>query len=340
MSDPERGPRSSLGFPYKTRETAMSTAQSAVDASALPGASSKPLKEHAPSTSWGKARERLGWMMVAPAVILVLVVALYPLVQTIRLSFTNTRIGRPGAKYVGFDNYRYLWHDQQFIDSIKHTFEFTFASVALETVFGMVVALVIHSNFKGRGVVRTSMLVPWAIPTVVSAQMWKWMYNDVYGVFNDFLVGRTSLLSHAQSFTTNPSTSLWSIIAVDVWKTTPFMALLLLAGLQVIPGDIYEASMIDGASKWQQYWQMTVPLLKPALLVALIFRTLDSFRVFDVVYVMTKYEPSTMTMAVYAQQTIFGVQRIGRGSAASVVIFLLIAALVVVYTRIVKVEEQ
>jgi trehalose/maltose transport system permease protein len=203
----------------------------------------------------------------------------------------------------------------------------------------MVIALVIHSNFKGRGVVRTSMLVPWAIPTVVSAQMWKWMYNDVYGVVNDFLVTRLHLLSHAHAFTTDPSTSLWSIVAVDVWKTTPFMALLLLAGLQVIPGDIYEASMVDGASKWNQFWQLTLPLLKPAILVALIFRTLDAFRVFDVVYVMTKYEPSTMTLSVYAQQAIFGIQRLGRGSAASVVIFVIIGLLVILYTRIVKVEE-
>jgi trehalose/maltose transport system permease protein len=317
----------------------MSTAQPAVDAKVLPGAAGKPLREHAPTTSWGKARERLGWIMVAPAVILVLIVALYPLVQTIRLSFTNTRTARPGYKYVGFDNYRYLFNDQQFIDAIKHTFEFTIASVAFETILGMVIALVIHSNFKGRGVVRTSMLVPWAIPTVVSAQMWKWMYNDVYGVVNDFLVTKVHLISHARSFPTDPSTSLWSIVAVDVWKTTPFMTLLLLAGLQIIPGDIYEASMVDGATKWQQYWQLTVPLLKPALLVALIFRTLDAFRVFDVVYVMTKYEPSTMTLAVYAQSAIFNIQRLGRGSAASVVIFLLIGALVVLYTRIVKVEE-
>jgi trehalose/maltose transport system permease protein len=316
----------------------LSSAHTAVDATVVKGAV-KELKRDVPTTAWGKARERLGWMMVAPAVIAVLVVALYPLIQTFRLSFTNSRLGLPGYSYVGFKNYWYLWHDPDWKTAVEHTFEFTIATVAFETVLGMVIALVIHSNFKGRGVVRTSMLVPWAIPTVVSAQMWKWMYNDVFGVINDFLVARTHILSHSHSFTTDPSTALWSVIAVDVWKTTPFMALLLLAGLQVIPGDIYEASMVDGATKWQQYWQLTLPLLKPALLVALIFRTLDAFRVFDVIYVMAKGSPSMMTVAVYAQQTIFSIQRLGRGSAASVVIFVMIGVLVVIYTRIVKIEE-
>ena len=316
----------------------MSSAHSAVDASVAKGAA-VTVRRNNPTTSWGKARERLGWIMVAPAVIAVLIVALYPLVETFRLSLTNIRLGRPGYDYVGFANYRYLWRDPDWAAAVKHTFQFTIATVAFETVLGMVIALVIHSNFKGRGVVRTSMLVPWAIPTVVSAQMWKWMYNDVFGVFNDFLVTRTHILSHAHAFTTDPSTALWSVIAVDVWKTTPFMALLLLAGLQVIPGDIYEASMVDGATKWQQYWQLTLPLLKPALLVALIFRTLDAFRVFDVIYVMAKGSPSMITVAVYAQQSIFSIQRLGRGSAASVLIFLMIGILVVIYTRVVKIEE-
>jgi trehalose/maltose transport system permease protein len=317
----------------------MSSAQTAAGSAAVKDAAAKPLRDMAPTSSWGKARERLGWMMVAPAVIVVLVVALYPLVQTFRLSLTNARLGRPGYSYIGLTNYRFLWNDPEFINSIKHTFEFTIVSVAFETVLGMAIALVIHSNFKGRGLVRTSMLVPWAIPTVVSAQMWKWMYNDVYGVVNDFLVNKVHILDQSYSFTTKPATALWSVVAVDVWKTTPFMALLLLAGLQVIPGDIYEASMVDGASKWQQYWQLTLPLLKPALLVALIFRTLDAFRVFDVIYVMGFHSPTMETVAVYAQQAIFGIQRLGRGSAASVVIFLLIGILVAVYTRVVKIEE-
>jgi trehalose/maltose transport system permease protein len=138
----------------------------------------------------------------------------------------------------------------------------------------------------------------------------------------------------------NPDVSLWAIVAVDIWKTTPFMALLLLAGLQIIPDDVYEASTIDGASKWQQFWQITLPLLRPALVVALIFRTLDAFRVFDIVFVMKEAATDTITLAVYAQNFMIDRQRIGYGSAASVLIFLMIGAMVVAYVRIVKVEAE
>jgi trehalose/maltose transport system permease protein len=203
----------------------------------------------------------------------------------------------------------------------------------------MAIALIIHSNFKGRAIIRTSMLIPWAIPTVVSSQIWKWMLHDQYGVINDILVNRLGILDKKVAWIANPDTSLPSIIAVDVWKTTPFMALLLLAGLQVIPGDVYEASRVDGASKWQQFWQITLPLLRPALLVALIFRTLDAFRVFDIVYVMKGYSAEVMTVAVFARQTLIDQNRLGRGSAASVIIFLCIGLMVLVYTRMVKVEE-
>jgi trehalose/maltose transport system permease protein len=165
------------------------------------------------------------------------------------------------------------------------------------------------------------------------------MLHDQYGVINDILVNRLGILDKKVAWIANPDTSLPSIIAVDVWKTTPFMALLLLAGLQVIPGDVYEASRVDGASKWQQFWQITLPLLRPALLVALIFRTLDAFRVFDIVYVMKGYSAEVMTVAVFARQTLIDQNRLGRGSAASVIIFLCIGLMVLVYTRMVKVEE-
>lgn len=299
------------------------------------------LREEAPKSSWAKSRERLAWILIAPSLLVVIGVAIYPLFEAFRLSFTNTRLGnsRP-ATYVGLDNYRYLWNDHQFIVSIWHTIEFTVLSVALETILGMGIALIIHSNFKGRGLLRTSMLVPWAVPTVVSSQMWNWMLNDSYGVINDILVNRLHVLDHKVAFTADPDTLLPSIIAVDVWKTTPFMALLLLAGLQIIPSDVYEASRVDGASKWNQFWQITLPLLRPALLVALIFRTLDAFRVFDIVYIMAKGSADAMTVAVYAQQTMFDLSRLGRGSAASVIIFLCIGLMVIGYTRLVKVEEN
>ena len=311
----------------------------------------------APQSSWAKARERLAWLLVLPSILVVAIVALYPLLESFRLSFTNARLASSReVSYVGFRNYQRLFEDSQFIDALKNTVVFTVSSVALETVLGMIVALVIHSNFKGRGMVRTSILIPWAIPTVVSARMWTWMYNDVYGVLNDLLVVRAPQLvdwipgiggtlagifpERKIGFIADPNLSLPAIVAVDVWKTTPFMALLLLAGLQIIPGDIYEASTIDGANKWQQFWQMTLPMLKPALVVALIFRTLDAFRVFDLPFVMKGTSPDTMTVAIYARQTLIEFSRLGLGSAAAVVIFLCIGLLVVIYTRLVRVEES
>jgi trehalose/maltose transport system permease protein len=183
------------------------------------------------------------------------------------------------------------------------------------------------------------MLIPWAIPTVVSSRLWAWMYNDVFGVINDFLVTRLGVLPNKIAWIANPTTSLPAIIAVDVWKTTPFMALLLLAGLQVIPGDIYEAADVDGASKFKQFTALTFPLLRPALLVALIFRTMDAFRVFDVVFVMKGTAPETITLGILARQQLVDLQRLGAGSALSVIIFLFIVVFVILYTRLLRVEE-
>src|SRR5215213_6341222 len=327
-----------------------------VAAAPLPQPAKRGRSVDLPQTGWVKARERLAWVLVAPSVLVVALVALYPLFQSVRLSFTNARFGsaRP-VQYVGVDNYVRLFNDGTFISALVHTIVFTVSSVAIETVLGIIVALVIHSNFKGRGVVRTSMLIPWAIPTVVSAQLWRWMYNDVYGVINDLLVVRLPQLfdwipvvgdniagifpDQKIAFIADPTWALPSIIAVDVWKTTPFMALPLLAGLQVIPSDVYEASTVDGATKWKQFWQITLPLLRPALLVALIFRTMDAFRVFDVFFVMGGVATETMSVAVYARQQLIDLQRLGLGSAAAVVIFLCIAIMVLGYTRLVRIEE-
>ncbi|MGH2534928.1 MAG: carbohydrate ABC transporter permease [Thermomicrobiales bacterium] len=294
----------------------------------------------APDSTVGRAQERLAWLLVAPSIAIVLIVAIYPLIESFRLSLTNTRLASAREpRYIGLDNYRNLFEDSLFRTAIKNTLYFTFTSVAIELVLGVIIALVINSNFKGRGLVRTSMLIPWAIPTVVSALMWQWMFNDVYGVINDLLQYRIGIIDEKVAWLSNTSTAMAAIIAVDVWKTTPFMALLLLAGLQIIPGDVYEAATVDGASKWQQFWQITLPLLRPALLVALIFRSMDAFRIFDAIYVMKSYAPDTMSIAIFTQQTLIGIGRLGEGSAAAVVIFLSIGIMVILYTRLVRVEE-
>jgi trehalose/maltose transport system permease protein len=286
-----------------------------------------------------EAQTRLAWILLAPSLIVVAAIALVPLAQTIAQSFTNARLAseRP-ITFVGLNNYVNLFSDTDFLRSIWVTVQFSVITVFFEFILGMVIALVVNSNFKGRGPMRAAMLVPWAIITVVSAQMWKWMYNDIYGVINDFLVDKLHFMSGNLAWVSNPATQLPAIEAIDIWKATPFVALLLLAGLQVIPGDIYEAARVDGANGVQQFFMLTLPLLRPAILVTLIFRTLDALRVFDVFYVMFGSNPTTMPMAVYAQQNIVSFSLLGYGSSVAIAIFLIIGVFVVAYMTILKVE--
>jgi trehalose/maltose transport system permease protein len=300
----------------------------------------RPLRKRRRTSALERKQTRLAWIMLAPALAVVALVAVYPLGVTIYQSFTNKQfLGIEPTQWVGLKNYKDLIHVTVFRDSIVTTVKFTVITVFFEFVLGMVIALVVNSSFKGRGVMRAVMLVPWAIPTVISAQMWKWMYDDVFGVFNDAGT-RLHLFHHSIAWISEPRTALAAVCAVDIWKTTPFVALLLLAGLQVIPGDLYEASEVDGATKLQQFWRITLPLLRPAILVALIFRTLDALRVFDVFYVFFGNRVDTQTMAVYDQSTIVSVGDMGYGAAISVAIFLIIAIFVVIYVTFIRVEEQ
>jgi len=277
--------------------------------------------------------------MLLPALLIVGFVAFFPLGRTIYQSFTDEQFLGGTAHWIGLKNYRNLIDDADFRNAIVVTAKFTLITVSFEFVLGMIIALVVNSSFKGRGVMRAVMLVPWAIPTVVSAQMWKWMYDDVFGVINDLLL-KVHLISHPIAWISDPKTSLASVCAVDIWKTTPFVALLLLAGLQVIPRDLYEAAEVDGASKWQQFWRVTLPLLRPAILVALIFRTLDALRVFDIFYVFFGNRPDTQTMAIYDQSTIVSTGDVGYGAAISVGIFLIIGVFVAIYVTVMRVEQQ
>ncbi|HEX2345079.1 MAG TPA: sugar ABC transporter permease [Gaiellaceae bacterium] len=293
------------------------------------------------STRLQRRQTRLAWLMLMPALALVAFVALYPLGQTVYDSFTNRQFlgGLEPTEFVGLENYRDLIHDTVFRDAIWVTVKFTVVTVSIELVLGMIIALAVNSGFRGRGVMRAMMLIPWAIPTVVAAQMWKWMYDDVFGVINDALV-RLHIVDHPVAWISQGSTALWAVSAVDIWKTTPFVALLLLAGLQVIPHELYEAADVDGVSKWRQYWRITLPLLMPAILVTVIFRTLDALRVFDVFYVFFGSRLDTQTMAIYAQNTIVSAGDVGYGAAISVGIFFIIALFVVIYTTFMRVQQQ
>jgi trehalose/maltose transport system permease protein len=285
-----------------------------------------------------RRQTRVAWLLLVPALAVVAFVAIYPLGKTVYESFTNQEFlaGLEPTKWVGLENYRDLWHDSIFRHSVWVTVKFTLITVAFEFVLGLIIALVVNSHFRGRGLMRAVMLVPWAIPTVVAAKIWQWMLDDVFGVVNDLLM-KLHIISHPHAWISDPATSLASVCAVDIWKTTPFVALLLLAGLQVIPRDLYEAAEVDGASPLQQFWRITLPLLRPAILVTLIFRTLDALRVFDVFFVFFGNRPDTQTMAIYAQSTIVGDGHVGYGAAISVAIFLIIALFVVIYVTFVRV---
>ena len=278
-------------------------------------------------------QRRLAWYLILPAVIVVLLVIAYPLIQVIVYSFLKYKLdGVAPPTFIGLDNYTFIFTDPAFWNSVKVTLLFSFISVILETALGLIVAMIANSKFKGRTLVRVAILVPWAIPTVVSSQIWHWMFNDIYGVAN-IILADLHIIPHKLAWLASATTALPVIIAVDVWKTTPFMALLLLAGLQLIPADLYEAASIDGATKGRQFWSITLPLVLPTLLVALIFRTLDALRVFDIFYVMVGGQSDLQTMAIYNQQYLIQFLDAGIGSATSVVILIFIMAFVVIYTR-------
>jgi trehalose/maltose transport system permease protein len=288
-------------------------------------------------TALQNKQTQLAWLLMSPTLAVIIFVAAYPLGRTFYDSFTDASFGASATHFIGWTNYYNLIHDTPFWNSVKETFKFTILTVILEFVLGMIIALVVNSNFRGRGAMRAAMLVPWAIITVVNAQMWKLMYNDTYGVFND-IAQKLHIISSPTAFTVDHP--LASVVAIDVWKTTPFVALLLLAGLQVIPSDIYEAANVDGASKWQQYWRITLPLLVPAILVTLIFRTMDALRVFDVFYVLFGSRPDTMTMAIYDYQNIVPFGQVGYGAAISVAIFIILGIVITIYIRSFRVEQS
>lgn len=288
------------------------------------------------------ARARQAIWLLLPTLIAIAVVAGYPLYRTIFYSLFEANLTTPDQRtFLGLGNFWFtteegvplgFLQDPKWWTAVKNTMLFTVVSVFLETVFGMIIALVVNSAFKGRAFLRTAMLVPWAIPTVVSAQMWAYMYNDSFGLVGRGLLGGQALLA-------NTDTSIWALIAVDVWKTTSFMALLILAGLQSLPSDMYEAADMDGASKWTQFWRMTLPLLRPALLVALVFRSLDALRVFDIMSVMLgNVNASSTSMTGYARQALIDNQLLGLGSAVSIAVFLIIMVIVVMYVTAFRVK--
>ncbi len=284
-------------------------------------------------TALDRRRTTTAWLFLAPAVVLLLAVAAWPLAGTVAFGFTDAWLGDLGARqWVGFENYlaNYggRWYgllaDPPWWRAVANTLVFAGASVALEIVLGVTIALVLNANFRGRALVRAAVLVPWAIPTIVSAKLWGWMLNDQFGIVNHALLG-LGLIAQPLAWTADPQLSMASVILVDVWKTTPFVALLALAALQLVPKDIYQAAKIDGAGPVRTFFSITLPIIRPAIVVAAVFRLLDALRVFDVIYVLTSNSVNTMSMSIFARQQLVDFQDVGYGSAASTLLFFIVA---------------
>ena len=283
-----------------------------------------------------ESEARTGWLLTSPALATILFIALFPLGWTVWESLHEHDLRMPwlGRPFVGLGNYLAIMRDERFWQSLGHTALFTAISVSVELVLGLALALAMNRAFRGRGVVRAAVLVPWAIPTVVAALLWRFIFDSQAGIAN-VVLGNVGLLQHPLVWFVRASTAWVPVILADVWKTTPFVALLLLAGLQSIDQELYEAAATDGASAWWQLTRITIPLLKPAVLVALIFRTLDAFRVFDLIYVMTGGGPGTSTepVALYTFNALLQNLEFGYGAALSVIIFIVTFGLAMLYMR-------
>ena len=284
--------------------------------------------------SKGLSERRLAALMVSPSLLLIAIVAAYPIGYAVWLSLHEYSVRVAGlSRWAGFKNYSTALQSSEFWDAVRTTFIFTGASVVLETLLGLAMALAMHSAFRGQGLLRTVVLVPWAVLTVVTAITWQTIFEPTLGFVNS-LLGAVGLPDDTVWLGESPE-ALMVMIFADTWKTAPFMALLLLAGLQVIPDDIYEAAKVDGATTWQRFTRITLPLLKPALLVALIFRTLDALRIFDLPFVLTKGAHGTTTLSLISYETFQTNRILGLGSALAVLTFVIVMIVSFVYIRFV-----
>lgn len=274
-------------------------------------------------------REDSGNKFIFPAILLLSLVTIYPVFYAFYLSLHRKLLIFDISRFVGLENYLFLFTDDRFWNALKNTVYFTGISVLLELILGLSIAILLQRSFRLKGFVRALILVPWAIPTVVSAKMWEWIYNTDFGILNFIIGSKINWLG-------TPFLALNAAVFMDVWKTTPFVAILLMAGLQVIPQELYQAAKVDGAGRWDTFKTITLPLLKPVILVVLLFRTLDAFRIFDAIYVLTGGGPAntTETLSIYAYKVLFQTLQFGYGSTLSVIVFLCTGCMSVLYIKL------
>jgi len=275
---------------------------------------------------------RTGWALTIPALLMLALVFVYPIVRAFWQSFFTQNLGTQlQSEFSGFANLARMAQDGRFWQSLGNSAVFTVFSVLLEFILGLGIALVLNQTFKGRGIVRTIAILPWALPTALIALAWTWIFNDQYGVVNDILL-RLGIIQTGINWLGNPTLAMVSVIVAYVWKTTPFISILLLAGLQSIPSDLYEAQAIDGATPWQSFQQITLPLLLPQIVIALLFRFAQAFGIFDLIAVMTGGGPggATETVSLYIYATIMRYLDFGYGAALVTVTFLLLVLIVAI----------
>ncbi len=276
------------------------------------------------------------WRFLVPSFVFFGVFSLYPILESFRLSLYRMILTLPwlGQKFVGWENYRDLITDPVALGSLTTSMIFVAVTTPIEVLLGLVIALVLNESFRGRGWLRAIVLIPWAVPTVVSSQMWRFIFNDRYGFFNYLLFGNATQLYWAPL--AEPGLALMAIMTADIWKTSSFAGLIILAGLQGIPGELYEAASVDGAGAWQKFRYVTLPMVKPALLLALLFRTIDALKVFDLVFVMTQGGPADTTnvLQFYGYKKSFAEGMIGYGSAIAVTVFVISLLLSILYIRL------
>lgn len=279
-----------------------------------------------------------GWLLLIPALLVLSLVFVYPIARAFWLSFFTENLGTQlQPVFSGIDNYQRMLGDGRFWQTMSNTTLFTLTSVILELLLGLSIALILNQSFQGRGVVRTIAIIPWALPTAVMGLAWVWIFNDQFGVVNDILQ-RLGLINTGINWLGEPSLAMVALIVADIWKTTPFISIILLAGLQSISQDLYEAHAIDGANYWQSFYQITLPLLMPQILIALLFRFAQAFGIFDLVQVMTGGGPAgaTETVSIYIYSTIMRYLDFGYGAALVVVTFLLLILFVIITSYLLR----
>jgi multiple sugar transport system permease protein len=280
-----------------------------------------------------KDANRSGPYFLVPALLIVAFVLLFPIVQTIVLSFgRNSTSIFTGYEFAGLANYQRLLNTPRFITSLTNTVLFTAVTVPFELVIGIGLALILNRTFRGKGIVRMAVLFPWALPTALNALMWRWMFNTEFGLFNSVLTG-TGLVADRVNWLGAIPTSMYAMMFVAIWKTSSFMALLLLAGLQTIPDDLYEAGSVDGTNRWTEFRYVTLPLLRPVIMVSVLLRTMDAMRSFELPFNLTDGGPltSTETLSLYSYRTIFQYVNFNLGSSAIIIQFIIIMTVSVLY---------